>query len=305
MKLSGALNLRKAAGPTSHDLVDEVRRLVPPRTKVGHAGTLDPMAEGVLPVCLGAATKLFPYLLDCRKTYRAVMRFGLVTDTQDATGRALAEREPGEITLEGAQRLLDTFMGESVQVPPMYSALRQGGTRLHVLARAGVEVERKGRPIQVFGVRVLAAAGPLLTFEVTCSRGTYIRALCHDAGALQGSGGCLEALTRTALGPFRLEASRSLEEIRALAGEGRLAGALVSPAEALAHLPALTVRPEAGGRVRHGGALRASDWGEGETPPGEGLVRLLSPEGELLAVGRVLSPRERGRGWVAPERVFA
>ncbi|MBI2131993.1 MAG: tRNA pseudouridine(55) synthase TruB [Candidatus Tectomicrobia bacterium] len=305
MKLSGALNLRKAAGPTSHDLVDEVRRLVPPRTKVGHAGTLDPMAEGVLPVCLGAATKLFPYLLDCRKTYRAVMRFGLVTDTQDATGRALAEREPGEITLEDAQRLLDTFMGESVQVPPMYSALKQSGTRLHVLARAGVEVERKGRPIQVFGVRALAAAGPLLTFEVTCSRGTYIRALCHDVGALRGSGGCLEALTRTALGPFLLDASRSLEEIRALAGEGRLACALVSPAEALAHLPALTVRPEAGGRVRHGGALRPGDWGEGETPPGEGPVRLLSPEGELLAVGRVLSPREQGRGWVAPERVFA
>ncbi|OGL67353.1 MAG: tRNA pseudouridine(55) synthase TruB [Candidatus Tectomicrobia bacterium RIFCSPLOWO2_12_FULL_69_37] len=305
MKLSGALNLRKAAGPTSHDLVDAVRRLVPPRTKVGHAGTLDPMAEGVLPICLGAATKLFPYLLDCRKTYRAVVRFGRVTDTQDATGRVLAEREPGEITAEGAQRLLETFMGESVQVPPMYSALKQGGTRLHELARAGVEVERKGRPIRVYAIRALEAAGPLLTFEVTCSRGTYIRVLCHDLGALQGAGGCLEALTRTALGPFRLEEARTLDEVRALAGEGRLEETLVSPAEALSHLPALTVRPEAEGRLRHGGALKPRDWAEGEDPPGEGRVRLLSPGGELLAVGRVLPPKDRVRGWVAPDRVFA
>jgi len=305
MKLCGALNLRKPAGPTSHDLVDAVRRLVPPRTKVGHAGTLDPMAEGVLPICLGAATKLFPYLLDCRKTYRAVMRFGRVTDTLDVTGRTLAEKDPGEIAVEGVQRILDTFLGESEQVPPMFSALKVGGTRLHELARAGVEVERKGRPIHVYAVRALEAEGPLLTFEVTCSRGTYIRVLCHDVGARQGSGGCLAALTRTALGPFRLEAARTLEEIRGLAGEGKLAEALMSPAQALGHLPALTVRPEAGERVRHGAALKPRDWAEGEVPPAEGRVRLLAPGGELLAVGRMLPPRERARGWVAPDRVFA
>ena len=302
MKLSGALNLRKAPGPTSHDVVEAIRRLVPPRTKVGHAGTLDPMAEGVLPICLGAATKLFPYLLDCRKTYRAVVRFGRVTDTLDVTGRVLAEREPGEITLEGAQRLLATFLGESVQVPPMYSALKVSGARLHELARAGVEVERKGRPIEVFAIWALEVEGPLLAFEVTCTRGTYIRSLCHDLGTLQGSGGCLEALARTALGPFRLEDARPLEAIQRLAGEGRLAEALLPPAEAIAHLPALTLRPEAEERLRHGAALRPRDWAG--DPPGEGRVRLLAQGGALLAVGRVLPPAERARGWVAPDRVF-
>jgi len=306
VKLAGVLNLRKEAGPTSHDVVAAVRRLLPRRTKVGHAGTLDPMAEGVLPVCLGAATKLFPYLLECRKTYRAVMRFGRVTDTQDATGQTLSETDPGEISLARAQGLLDAFAGRGAQRPPMYSALKVGGTRLHELARAGVEVERGSRPIEIFHIQALEAAGPRLTFEVTCSRGTYIRSLCHDVGALHGAGGCLEALTRTALGPFRLGESISLEAAGGLAQEGRLEEALVRPAEALAHMPALGVRPEAEERLLHGASLGARDL-VGEEPAGAGKVRLLSAAGELLAVGRLIPPegRRAGQGWVAPERVFA
>ena len=192
-----------------------------------------------------------------------------------------------------------------MQLPPMFSALKYRGKPLYKLARKGISIERKPRRVTVYRLDLVDFQPPLITLEVECSRGTYIRALCHDAGVLQGAGGCLEALTRTALGPFRLEDARSLEEVRALAGEGRLEEILMSPAEAIAHLPALTVRPEAEGRVRHGVALRPRDWTEGENPPEEGRVRLLSPEGELLAVGRVLPPKDRARGWVAPDRVFA
>lgn len=301
MKYAGVLNLKKKAGPTSHDIVASVRRLVPKKTKVGHAGTLDPMAEGVLPVCVGAATKIFPYLLDCRKTYRATMIFGRVTDTQDTTGQTLSEEAPGEISIEEAQRLLDTFRGEGVQVPPMYSALKVGGTRLHELARAGKEVERESRAIEIYDVRALEMAGSSLTFEVSCSRGTYIRSLCHDLGALQGAGGCMEALTRTHLGPFRIEEGIFLEEAEALAGEGRLQESLMTLSDALAHLPAVTLRPEAEERFRNGIQLSRGQFEAAEPPQGEARVRVLGSGGELIAVGTVLPGGDRIRA----DRVFA
>jgi tRNA pseudouridine55 synthase len=303
VKINGVLNLNKKTGPTSHDIVARVRRFVPAKTKVGHAGTLDPMAEGVLPICVGAATKIFPYLLDCRKTYRARMIFGRVTDTQDVTGKTLSEEEPGDISLEEGQRLLDFFKGPGVQVPPMYSALKVGGTRLHELARAGKEVERKERPIEVYGIRALEAEGRRLTFEVSCSRGTYIRSLCHDLGARHGAGGCMEALTRTVLGPFRIEDAIELDEIESLAGEGRLLEAVIPLAEALAHLPAVAVRPEAEARFRNGVPLSETDviCEEGSPPPG-GKVRVFSPAGEVIAVGRVLQGGKNIR--INADRVF-
>jgi tRNA pseudouridine55 synthase len=307
VNFSGVLNLDKKEGPTSHDVVARVRLLVPKKTKVGHAGTLDPMAEGVLPVCLGAATKLFPYLLECRKTYRATMVFGRVTDTQDITGKTLSEAEPGEVSLEAAQRFLDSFMGKSIQVPPMFSALKVGGMRLHELARAGVEVEREGRSIEVFGIRALDVDGPHLTFEVTCTRGTYIRVLCHDLGALQGAGGCMEALTRISLGPFDLKNAISLEEAEDLAREGRLQEAMMSLSDALGHLPAVTIGSESEERFRNGVPLGKNDCVlAGGIDPGKGKIRVLSAGGELIGVGRFLPPRrgEDGAGRINAERVF-
>lgn len=301
MKYTGVLNLKKKAGPTSHDVVASVRRLVPKKTKVGHAGTLDPMAEGVLPVCVGAATKIFPYLLDCRKTYRATMIFGRVTDTQDTTGETLWEEVPGEISLEEAQRLLDTFRGGSVQVPPMYSALKVGGTRLHELARAGKEVEREGRAITVFDIRALEMMGSSLTFEVSCSRGTYIRSLCHDVGALQGAGGCMDALTRTQLGPFRIEEGIFLEEAEALADEGRLKESLMTLSDALGHLPAITLGPGGEARFRNGVQLAHGEYEADELPREDSKVRVLGADGELIAVGIILP----GGGRIRADRVFA
>ena len=306
MELSGVLNLKKMHGPTSHDMVDEVRKLLPRKTKVGHAGTLDPMAEGVLPICIGPSTKLFSYFLECKKTYRAVMLFGRVTDTQDITGNLLAKSEPGEIAIAQAQELLNSMLGKTEQMPPMYSALKSNGKRLHELARSGKEIEREKRPIEVFRIQAIQIEGPQLTFDVTCSRGTYIRSICHDIGINQGAGGCLQALTRTALGPFELADSVSLEDIQRHSRESRLNDILISPAQALAHLPAIHVHPRAEIRVLNGATIRFEDVREAIDLPEDTRVRMLNEPGELLAVGKMVheNARKRSRGFVAPEKVF-
>ena len=306
MELSGVLNLKKMHGPTSHDMVDEVRKLLPRKTKVGHAGTLDPMAEGVLPICIGPSTKLFSYFLECKKTYRAVMLFGRVTDTQDITGNLLAKSEPGEITIAQAQELLNSMLGKTEQMPPMYSALKSNGKRLHELARSGKEIEREKRPIEVFRIQAIQIEGPQLTFDVTCSRGTYIRSICHDVGINQGAGGCLQALTRTALGPFELADSVSLEDIQRHSRESRLNDILISPAQALAHLPAIHVHPRAEIRVLNGATIRFEDVQEAIDLPVDTRVRMLNEPGELLAVGKMVheNARKQSQGFVAPEKVF-
>ena len=301
---SGVLNLKKKHGPTSHDMVDEMRKLLPPKTKVGHAGTLDPMAEGVLPICLGNSTKLFSYFLECQKTYRAVMLFGRVTDTQDITGKLLTESDPGNITFSRAQELLNAMLGKTTQVPPMYSALKVGGKRLHALARSGMEIARERRPIEVFSIKALKMDGPQLTFDVTCSRGTYIRSICHDIGTNQGSGGCLQALTRTALGPFHLKDSVSLEDVQRYSKDKRLEDMLVSPAQALAHLPSIYVRPRAEARVLNGAIIRLEDVQQFVDLPVDTRVRILNEPGELLAVGKMVHEKKRNQGFVAPEKVF-
>ena len=305
-EISGVLNLKKQHGPTSHDMVDEVRKLLPGKTKAGHAGTLDPMAEGVLPICIGPSTKLFSYFLECKKTYRAVMLFGRVTDTQDITGKLLAESEPGDITLSRAQELLNALLGKTKQMPPMYSALKANGKRLHELARSGKEIEREKRPIEVFRIEAIGIDGPQLTFDVTCSRGTYIRSICHDVGANHGAGGCLQALTRTALGPFDLADSVSLGDAQRHSKERRLKDILMSPAQALAHLPAIYVRPRAEVRVLNGAMIRFEDVLEVVDLPVDTRVRMLNEPGELLAVGKLVheNKRKRSQGFVAPEKVF-
>ncbi len=301
---SGVLNLKKKHGPTSHDMVDEMRKLLPSKTKVGHAGTLDPMAEGVLPICLGNSTKLFSYFLECQKTYRAVMLFGRVTDTQDVTGKLLTESDPGNISFSRAQELLNAMLGKTTQVPPMYSALKIAGKRLHALARSGKEIARERRPIEVFWIKAIKMDGPQLTFDVTCSRGTYIRSICHDIGTNQGSGGCLQALTRTALGPFHIKDSVSLEDVKRYSEDQRLKDILVSPAQALAHLPSIYVRPRAEVRVLNGAIIRLEDVQQVVDLPVDTRVRILNEPGELLAVGKMVHEKKRNQGFVAPEKVF-
>ena len=215
--MNGILNVYKEPGFTSHDVVAKLRGICKQK-KIGHTGTLDPEASGVLPVCLGNATKLCDLLTDKDKEYRAVLLLGVETDTQDTTGQILAEKEvnAGE---EDVRSAILSFVGPYDQIPPMYSALKVNGKKLYELAREGQEVERKARRITIHEIRILEINLPEVKLEVTCSKGTYIRTLCHDIGQKLGCGGCMKELLRTRVERFGLEDSIRLGEIAQLQKE--------------------------------------------------------------------------------------
>lgn len=211
--LHGIINVYKEAGFTSHDVVAKLRGIFRQK-KIGHTGTLDPAAVGVLPVCLGKATKVCDLLTDKDKTYRCIMLLGMDTDTQDTTGEVLSRREV-MVTEQEITEAVMSFVGDYQQIPPMYSALKVNGKKLYELARAGKEVERKARPVRIEEIVIESMELPRVTLEVTCSKGTYIRTLCHDIGQKLGCGGCMEHLTRTRVADFTLEDSMTLGEIEA------------------------------------------------------------------------------------------
>jgi tRNA pseudouridine55 synthase len=236
----GILVINKAAGWTSFDVVARVRRLTNQR-RAGHAGTLDPAATGVLPICLGLATRVVEYLGEQGKAYRATIHFGIETDTYDREGAIVAEHPlPSEMDRAAIEAMLPRFTGTVMQVPPMYSALKHNGQRLYDLARAGQEVERLPRPVQIDRLTILAWQPPLLDLEIACGKGTYIRSLAHDLGQVFGCGAMLEALQRTRVGPFTLAESVSLDD---LASDGWQKYLLPIDA-ALTHLRAVTLTPE-------------------------------------------------------------
>lgn len=209
--MNGIINLYKPPGITSHTAVAKVRRILQMK-KVGHTGTLDPDAQGVLPICLGKGTKVSGMLTDTDKAYRAVIRFGVTTDTQDMSGTVLTKCIP-MVTQEKLLDILPQFTGELQQIPPMYSAVKVGGKKLYELARQGTEIERKPRTITIFDLQLVDFSGKSATLEVSCSKGTYIRTLCHDIGQALGCGAAMEHLTRTRSGMFRLEDSVTLETL--------------------------------------------------------------------------------------------
>ncbi len=213
MTVDGILNVRKPKDWSSLDVVRVVRRHSGVR-RVGHAGTLDPAAEGVLPVCLGQATRLTEYLLDTPKSYRARIRLGIVTDTYDAAGTVVREDDPAPVTQTMVERLLPSFSGEIDQVPPMFSALKRDGVPLYRYARAGQTVERAPRPVRIYGIELVEFQPPTFTIEVRCGRGVYLRTLAYDLGEGLGCGAHLEHLVRLAVGPFSLEAAVGMEELR-------------------------------------------------------------------------------------------
>lgn len=209
--MDGIINVYKERGFTSHDVVAKLRGILKMK-KIGHTGTLDPEAEGVLPVCLGKGTRLCDLLTDKDKTYEAVLLLGKTTDTQDTTGTVLKEA-PVTSTEEEVREAILSFLGEGQQIPPMYSALKQNGKKLYELARAGIEVERKPREITIHEIEILEVNLPYVRFSVTCSKGTYIRTLCNDIGAKLGCGGTMDKLLRTRVERFLLEESKTLDEI--------------------------------------------------------------------------------------------
>ncbi|MGN0348437.1 MAG: tRNA pseudouridine(55) synthase TruB [Roseburia sp.] len=215
--LSGIVNVYKEKGYTSFDVVAKLRGILKMK-KIGHTGTLDPDAEGVLPVCLGKATKVCELLTDKNKEYETVMLLGTVTDTQDISGKVLSEKKVS-VTEQEVLASVESFVGNYMQTPPMYSALKIDGKKMCDLARAGITVERKARPVRIFSITVLKIELPRVWMRVECSKGTYIRTLCQDIGERLGCGGCMEALTRTKVADFCKEEALRLAQIEALVKE--------------------------------------------------------------------------------------
>ena len=251
--MNGILNVYKEKGYTSHDVVAKLRGICHMK-KIGHTGTLDPDAEGVLPVCLGTATKVCSLLTDQEKTYRAVLLLGQTTDTQDIGGKVLSRR-PIETDIEKIKQTVFSFLGEYEQIPPMYSALKVNGKKLYELARAGIEVERKPRLVHILEIQIESIELPRIIMSVHCSKGTYIRTLCHDIGESLGCGGCMESLLRTRVGIFKLDAASKLEQIQKLSEESCLENILIPIEELFVQYPAFSIIKKYGERLRNGNRL--------------------------------------------------
>ncbi|MGQ9572374.1 MAG: tRNA pseudouridine(55) synthase TruB [Dehalococcoidia bacterium] len=287
MDISGIFNIDKPAGWTSFQVVSLVRRLSGVR-RVGHAGTLDPFATGVLVVFLGQATRLIEYTMEATKVYRAQVRLGIVTDTFDATGAPLSEADPSNISRQQAEEALTAFVGEIEQMPPMFSALKHGGAPLYRYARAQRHVERQPRRLTIHRLQILAFQPPLVTLEVECSKGTYIRALAHDFGQRLGCGAHLTALTRLRVGPFTLDDACSLPELEAAFDQGRWRNLLHPPDAGLPPWPAVTLSESQEMAVRFGQSLpiESLEPSPAQTLENDQLCRAYSPQGQLLAVLR-------------------
>jgi tRNA pseudouridine55 synthase len=286
--MHGVLVIDKPQGPTSFEVVRRVRTALGLQ-RAGHTGTLDPMATGVLPVCLGEATKLAGLLTEGDKAYDAVVRLGVVTDTQDLTGKVLSTAPVPPLSVEVLEGALQPFRGTFLQTPPMYSAIKVAGKRLYERARAGETVERTPRSVTVHALVLRDFSATECTLSLRCSKGFFVRALADDLGRALGCGGALKGLRRTASGRFGLDRAMPLAQLEAGVASGpegraQVESRLVSMSDALAELPLLAVSTEDAARVGHGVPL--------EVPPEQrpGRVRVVGPDGALLAVAEV---RER------------
>ncbi|HEY3368533.1 MAG TPA: tRNA pseudouridine(55) synthase TruB [Symbiobacteriaceae bacterium] len=288
--MDGILNLLKPPGMTSHDVVYAVRRVLKVK-KVGHTGTLDPGVAGVLPICVGRATRLAEFIAGEDKAYRAEITFGVTTDTQDSFGVVTGEKAADHLTKGDVAYTLTRFQGEIMQMPPMYSAVKTGGKRLYELAREGLEVERATRPVTIHRLQLLdfrPGPRPTAFVDVVCSKGTYIRTLAADIGEALNVGAHMSYLVRTRSGRFRLEDAYTLEELAA----GQVQP--MPPAVALGEMPQIPVPAAAAERLAHGVAPRLKpDLPEGIT------VALMSGDGDLLALAEVVA------GGVKLLKVFA
>lgn len=302
----GMINLLKPAGPTSHDVVNWLRRQLGIR-QIGHLGTLDPGAAGILPVCVGAATRLAEYMADWSKTYRAEMLLGLVTDSQDLFGKPLLSSKPADISAERIQEVLQQMLGPQEQLPPMVSAVKHQGKRLYELARQGQTVPRKPRSIVIEALNVgpiQFESYPRVLFEVTVSKGTYIRTLCAEVGERLGCGACMAFLVRTGCGPFAITDSWTLEEIQTAIMQGDFSF-LLSPKLGLKDWPVWTIKPNALNLVLNGNTLGVEHLLNPDSidvPPGtRGCLQ--QPNGELLAIGET-AQNAAGQWYIKPKKVL-
>ncbi|MBW2475360.1 MAG: tRNA pseudouridine(55) synthase TruB [Deltaproteobacteria bacterium] len=289
--MNGLLIIDKPAGMTSFDVVRQVRRMTKTR-RVGHAGTLDPMATGVLPVAVGTATRLIEYLMAGDKAYRATLKLGSATDTQDSDGQVLEEKSWQDVDLASFSAAVENFIGDFEQLPPMYSALKKDGQPLYKLARQGIEVEREPRMVHVESLTINEFSPPYMTFTVACSKGTYVRTICHDIGQILGCGAHMTDLRRLSCGRFDLAASHPLQVYKELSEQGR-ALPFLSLADILADLKALTVDGVILERLQNGVAPHMADL-EGDEPVAGDKVRLIA-EDKLVAIARYTPEDESKR----------
>jgi len=285
--ITGFLLIDKAKGPTSHDVVQAVRTITGER-RVGHTGTLDPFATGLLPMCLGRATRLARFLSATTKTYSALVRFGIATDTYDATGRPMGSESNVSLDRDGLAPILASFVGRQEQVPPPFAAKKVQGRRMYQMARAGIAIEPKAVEVVIRRIELLDVAGSRATIDVEVEAGTYIRSLAHDLGLRLGCGAHLEELRRTDVGPLNIERALSLERLEALTKSGRLEDALMAPVDALSELPWIHLSGEERQKISHGRRISVDKALRNLPSLEEGQsVRLMEPGGGLVAVGIV------------------
>lgn len=281
--IHGIINVYKEEGFTSHDVVAKLRIIVGQK-KIGHTGTLDPDAVGVLPVCLGKATKLCDMLTDKDKTYETVMLLGKTTDTQDISGQVLEEYSLANLDENAVREVILSFMGDYMQVPPMYSALKVNGKKLYELAREGIEVERKARPVQIHEIQILDIDLPRIRMEVSCSKGTYIRTLCHDIGQKLGCGACMEKLTRTKVSRFHISESLTLSEIEAYQEKQSLHKILIPIDEMFASYEAVCLKEEYVSLVYNGNVFLPKHLSNPISLSDGKKVRVYDHKGQFVAI---------------------
>jgi tRNA pseudouridine55 synthase len=292
--MDGIFNIHKIPGMTSHDVVAKMRKLLKQR-RVGHAGTLDPAASGVLPICAGQATRVAEYLSESGKAYRATIIFGVETDTYDAEGQITRTASTEDLSQARIEEALAQFRGPQMQIPPRYSAIKIQGQAAYKRTRAGEELVLEARPIELTYLAIVDWQSPTLILDVECSKGTYIRSLAYDLGQALGCGAHLGGLIRTRSGPFRLAESITLEDLATASEQGHLANHAQPADRALEQYPALHLNAEDAARVKHGNLFTC------DSVPGErSLARVYNPEGEFIAIAEW---EPQGEKW-QPKKVF-
>jgi tRNA pseudouridine55 synthase len=299
--MHGVLNIDKPAGITSHDVVNKIRRAMHIK-RVGHAGTLDPMATGVLLVCVGRATRIVEFLMGAEKEYEGEMTLGLTTDSEDSSGTPEREEDASWVTREHIEQALPEFLGDILQIPPMVSAAHHEGKRLYQLAREGKVVDREPRQVRVMSIDLLSfrpGTRPSATLRVVCSKGVYIRTLFADIGQSIGVGAHMSALRRTRIGRFRVNEAMSVDTLADIAEHGGGGDALISMAEALNDIPQFDLSPEMAEDVMHGRAISAP---ESSALTNDSVVRLVQGT-ELIALAKVEVHGDTSV--LQPDKVFA
>lgn len=283
----------KPTGVTSHDVVLKLRRVLSTR-RIGHTGTLDPAASGVLLACVGKGTKVAQFLTGHDKEYRAVVRLGATSDTYDGEGEIKETEGECRVSPERIKDTVNSFKGEIWQLPPLHSAIKHKGKRLYQYAREKKEVERTKRRVEIKEISITGVRVPHVELKVSCSKGTYVRSLAHDLGQKLGCGAYLFSLRRTRVGPFRLEDALSPERISEVQKEGRIDEALISIEQALTHLPSVAMREDSVARVRNGARLVSSYVSsvDGSFEAGQ-TISMTDEQGKIIAMGKALGSSER------------